>query len=156
MCACQRLNSAENSGYILHSGLSGGAGLGLFSPTPMGTWARGGKTLWDQSVHADERRELPCWTTASSSTGICSAGNWSCSLQTMKERWSQTLRTCNQRGTKTEMRFLRTCWYQPVYFILTGCYWLAAFLGFAIKPSLEDWKFRKLIIIQNFPENVHV
>lgn len=43
-----------------------------------------------------------------------------------------------------------------VYFIQAGYYWLAAFLRFAIKPSLEDWKFRNLIILQNFPENVHV
>lgn len=96
-------------------------------------------------MHLDESRGLSCWTTASSSTGIsplCREWQWSRSLQTMKERWSQSLRTCDQRETKAETggwdKVWRTCWYQLVFFILPGSYWLAVFLGFALKPSFED------------------
>lgn len=63
----------QAASYRSCSGLNRGAGLGLFSPSPVGLWALRGKPLWDQSMHPDESRGSSCWTTASSSTGICSA-----------------------------------------------------------------------------------
>lgn len=89
---------------------------------------------------------------------LCRGQFWSHSPQTVKERWSQPLRTCDQRGTKAETgswdKVLRTCWYPSVFFILPGCYWLAVFLGFAIKPSFKNEKRKKLFHLQIFPEKV--
>lgn len=92
---------------------------------------------------------------------LCTGRYWSCSLQTMKERWSQPLRTYDEGGTKAETggwdKVLRTCWYQSVFFILPACYWLAVFLGFAIKPSFEDGKMQEIDSFTDFSrERTHV
>lgn len=142
------------------SGLNRGAGLGLLSPSPMGTWALWGETLRDQSRHPDVRRGSSCWTTAASSTGSALQRMALVTLPLNDEGEvipaPKDLRAKRDKGCNRGLRkgfkdlLVSITLFRSTWLLLVG-----SSPGVCNK-AFKGGKCRKLIHLQIFPDKVHM